>query len=351
MDTSSGLCHEKSVLSRASACARVKLLEGFWVCGRVCGDRSVFVTSHRPAHTSRAHVISLIKLCISHLKCFLFAHLPPRCTSMSLDLELAKILDEFSVPEAFRTKLVDSACLKVWQFAEYVDEVKDWTGILSSLEPPIVDRMHIASVRRAYKAACARDAELLSRGLDYPGEDMDAPIESNRRRTLIEEHARHYRFQLQLSRQPSDTLLGMLDREKARGTFTVINLAKVASVAAQSAHTKHIEVAPGISFNLGTHEPPEASGDSKADGPCTMAPEPPHSVQLLLNHRRSESGYVRKLRIDVVLVACCLILCGHSHRLGYSKHSWYQNATKHWSVAIGGAQSSDPCGRIAQARR
>ena len=75
---------------------------------------------------------------------------------MSLDLELAKILDEFSVPEAFK-----SACLKVWQFAEYVDDVKDWTGILSSLEPPIVDRMHIASVRRAYKAACARDAELL----------------------------------------------------------------------------------------------------------------------------------------------------------------------------------------------
>ena len=155
---------------------------------------------------------------------------------MSLDLELAKILDEFSVPEAFRTKLVDSACLKVWQFAEYVDDVKDWTGILSSLEPPIVDRMHIASVRRAYKAACARDAELLSRGRDYPGEDMDAPIESNRRRTLIEEHARHYRFQLQLSRQPSDTLLGRLDREKDRGTFTVINLAKVASVAAQRVH-------------------------------------------------------------------------------------------------------------------
>ena len=198
----------------------------------------------------------------------MFSVCPPSapCTSTSLDLELAKILDEFAVPEAFRTKLVDSACLKVWQFAEYVDDVKDWTGILSSLEPPIVDRMHIASVRRAYKAACARDAELLSRGRDYPGEDVDAPIESNRRRTLIEEHARHYRFQLQLSRQPCDTLLGMLDREKDRGTFTVINLAKVASVAAQSAHTKHIEVAPGISLNLGTHEPPEASGDSKAMG-------------------------------------------------------------------------------------
>ena len=96
---------------------------------------------------------------------------------MSLDLELAKILDEFAVPEAFRTELLHSACLKVWQVAEYIDDVKDWTSILSSLEPPIVDRMHIASVRRACKAACARDAELLSRGRDYPGEDMDAPIE------------------------------------------------------------------------------------------------------------------------------------------------------------------------------
>ena len=215
---------------------------------------------------------------------------------MSLDLELAKILDEFAVPEAFRAKLLVSACLKVWQFAEYVDDVKDWTSILSSLEPPIVDRMHIASVRRAYKAACARDAELLSRGRDYPGEDMDAPIESNRRRTLIEEHARHCRFQLQLSRQ----LLGRLDREKDRGTFTVINLAKVALVAAQSAHTKHIEVAPGISFNLGTHEPPEASGDSKAMG----------LAQWLLC---PESRYFSKLRSNVVLVGSCLILCRHPH--------------------------------------
>ena len=217
--------------------------------GRVCGDRSVFVTSHRPAHSSCAHAFSLDR--ILHFTFEVFFYLP---TAMSLDLELAKILDEFAVPEAFRTKLVDSVCLKVWQFAEYVDDVKVWTGILSSLEPPIVDRMHIASVRRAYKAACARDAELLSRGRDYPGEDMDAPIESNRRRTLIEAHARHYRFHLQLSRQPSDTLLGRLDREKDRGAFTVINLAEIASVAAQSVHTKHIEVAPGIFFNLGTHE-------------------------------------------------------------------------------------------------
>ena len=66
---------------------------------------------------------------------------------------------------------------------------------------------------------------------------MDAPIESNRRRTSIEEHAKHYRFQLQVLRQPPDTLLGKLDHEKDRGTFAVINLANVASVAAQSAHT------------------------------------------------------------------------------------------------------------------
>ena len=59
--------------SRRGEAFHVRILEGFWVCGRVCGDRSVFVTSHRPAHMSRVHASSLIKLCISHLKCFLFA--------------------------------------------------------------------------------------------------------------------------------------------------------------------------------------------------------------------------------------------------------------------------------------
>ena len=38
-----------------------------------------------------------------------------------------------------------------------------------------------------------------------------------------------------------------------------------------------------------------------------MASEPPHSLQLLLNHRRSESGYFSKLRSDVVLVASCTL--------------------------------------------
>ena len=179
---------------------------------------------------------------------FLFAHLPLRCTSMSLDLELVKILDEFVVLEVFRAKFLDSVCHKVSH--------QSWTVCMS--------------VRRAYKAACARDA-FLSRGRDSPGEDMDAPIESHRRRMFFEEHAKHHRF----SRQPSDTLLGRLDREKDRATFNVINLAKVVSVAAQSAHTKHIEVAFGISFNLDTHEPLEASGDSKAMG----------LVQWLLNLR------------------------------------------------------------------
>ena len=90
IDTSSGLCLRKCSL-RASACARVKLLEGFWDCGRVCGDCSVFVTSHRPAHCSRAYASSLFKLCISHLKCFFVCPPSAPCTSMSVDLELAKI--------------------------------------------------------------------------------------------------------------------------------------------------------------------------------------------------------------------------------------------------------------------
>ena len=38
------------------------VLRGFWDRGRVCGDRSVYVTSHRPAHSSRAHVFSLDRI-------------------------------------------------------------------------------------------------------------------------------------------------------------------------------------------------------------------------------------------------------------------------------------------------
>ena len=64
-------------------------LESFWVCG----DRSVFVKSHRPAHTSRAHVFSLIELCISHLKCFLFAW---PCVSIS-DYAVTRIYSGYAL--------------------------------------------------------------------------------------------------------------------------------------------------------------------------------------------------------------------------------------------------------------
>ena len=70
-------------------------LRGLWACGRVRGDRSVFVMSHRPVHFSRAFMFSLARTFAFRTKAtFLFTHLPPRCTSMSLDLELAKILDD-----------------------------------------------------------------------------------------------------------------------------------------------------------------------------------------------------------------------------------------------------------------
>ena len=72
-----------------------KTLRGFWARGRVRGDRSVFVTSHRPVHPSRALMFQPdSSFCISvQERYFLFAHLPPCCTSMSLDLELGKIRD------------------------------------------------------------------------------------------------------------------------------------------------------------------------------------------------------------------------------------------------------------------
>ena len=63
-----------------------RLLRGFWARGRVRGDRSVFVTSHRPVHSSLALMFqpgSSFFISVQE-RYFLFAHLPPRCTSMSL---------------------------------------------------------------------------------------------------------------------------------------------------------------------------------------------------------------------------------------------------------------------------
>ena len=60
--------------ARSSFCLPSSFLRGFWDRGRVCGDRSVFVTSHRPAHSSCAHAFSLFEFCISHLKCSFYLH-------------------------------------------------------------------------------------------------------------------------------------------------------------------------------------------------------------------------------------------------------------------------------------
>ena len=60
----------------------------------VRGDRSVFVTSHRPVHSSRALMFQPgSSFCISvQERYFLFAHLPPHCTSMSLIWSLPRSL-------------------------------------------------------------------------------------------------------------------------------------------------------------------------------------------------------------------------------------------------------------------
>ena len=69
-------------------------LRGFWARGRVRGDRSVFFASHRPVHSSRALLFQPgSSFCISvQERYFLFAHLPPRCTSMSLTWSLPRYL-------------------------------------------------------------------------------------------------------------------------------------------------------------------------------------------------------------------------------------------------------------------
>ena len=86
LDENSSIC--------ASACARVKLLRGFWARGRVRGDRSVFVTSHRPVHLSRALMFSDWFELLHFRTGAVFLVCPPATPlhHLSLDLELFKVL-------------------------------------------------------------------------------------------------------------------------------------------------------------------------------------------------------------------------------------------------------------------
>ena len=92
MDTSSVFCQ---VENGSLLPVRVRVSN---LC-EVSGDRGgVVVTGLCLSRRTVLHVLltrtcsAWLGLCISHPKCFQFAHLPPRCTSMSLDLELLKSL-------------------------------------------------------------------------------------------------------------------------------------------------------------------------------------------------------------------------------------------------------------------
>ena len=78
-----------------------------------------------------------------------------------LDEELDRIFKEFDVPNSVRAKFVAEGATKLWHFSEYVDDINDWTAILAAVEPAITDRIVVAKVRRAYKAACQHDSEIL----------------------------------------------------------------------------------------------------------------------------------------------------------------------------------------------
>ena len=283
--------------------------QGSWWTG------PVFVSSHRPLHFSRALMFSAW-FELLHFRTeaiFLFAHLPPHCTSMSLDF---------------------GACPRSWMSSLFLKPSGQSFWIQRrcqgldkySLQSRATNRgphaYHVGPTRIQSSVCERRRASLQGSRLSRRRYGRTNRVKQEAHLNRSAEQA--LPFPAPIVASAIDTLLGRLDREKDRGTFTVINLAKVASVAAQSAHTKHIEVAPGISFNLGTHEPPEASGDSMPMGLAQWLLNLRISLQLLLNHRCSESGYFSKLRSDVVSHTLSTL----SPDLATANIPWYQNAAK-----------------------
>ena len=126
-----------------------------------------------------------------------------------IDDDLKALLVAFNVPVPVQQKLKSGPhpCVKLWQFAEYVDDVKEWTPFCAGLEPAITDRTLIANVRRAHKAAGERGQQAIRRGSQVVTDDFDTPIDITTRKELTAAHASHYRFVMAARRSPSDTLL------------------------------------------------------------------------------------------------------------------------------------------------
>ena len=195
----------------------------------------MFVTSHRPVHLSRALLFSawfellhfrtepLFLVCPPatpvHLHVFWIWSLP---RSWMSSLFLKPSGQSFWIQPAlkFGNLLNMSTMSRTGQAFSPVSSHRSWTACISRPSDAHA-KQHVRETPSFSPGVATIQAKIWTHQSSQTGG-----------RTLIEEHARHYRFQLQLSRQASDTLLGRLDREKDRGTFTVINLAKVASVAA-----------------------------------------------------------------------------------------------------------------------
>ena len=75
----------------------------------------------------------------------------------TFDEELTTIMHKFDVPQGLRDKLLAADCTQLWKFAEYVDDIGQWTSIMGALNPPVNDLGEIAKVQRAFKAAQACD--------------------------------------------------------------------------------------------------------------------------------------------------------------------------------------------------
>ena len=119
----------ESVFFNEGHFGRFKILRGFWDRGRVCGDRSVFVSLHRPAHSSCAHVFSLDRILHftqasrAALRCgvldedwskHMWDNLLSVCSRLQLDFVLPGVTGDFSSLDWSRWATKNEQVASLW---------------------------------------------------------------------------------------------------------------------------------------------------------------------------------------------------------------------------------------------
>ena len=181
--------------------------------------------------------------------------------TMATDFEpdLKDIFVETKPPDRALQELRRKRVFELWRFVEFVDDVTDWTAWCQALG--VTEREDIAAMRGGWRKAENANKQKMEKGSENPNAELDEPIDSKVRQSLMDKFTIFYHFVLSAKRQPSDRLLGRVKREKDRCSHTVINLNRCIFLSMMAESSRSVRLPGNVQLKFGTSAEDQGSGD------------------------------------------------------------------------------------------